>query len=252
MSVDIVNHVICLSPTLADSDGPEFAAPRAPQMRRKLRCHEDCQRYCWWKKSCTSWDEESTIFYQVLYIQTVVVWDFWTINSMGDMGSFVFCMFQANSRANGLARATKSHAGDMEWLSFVCWQMLHSQLHPFSHRYAKICKNIIEYIQLVEKSSDSLHPLPWKFVSLSQWKYIYIYRNAPCTRHMEHHWLMAVFGAWTPGSKAPKWPTSFITGMAHHDDEMCQHNPKIIVWEPSGGAETVWLLQWTFRVWPVS
>ena len=37
--------------------------------------------FCWWKKSRTSWYGESTIIYRVLYIQTVVVWDFWTINS---------------------------------------------------------------------------------------------------------------------------------------------------------------------------
>ena len=71
-----------------------------------------------------------TRFYNVLYIQTVVVWDFWTINSMGDMGSFVFCMFQANSRANGLARATKSHAGDIEsdWALFAGRCCIHSSI----------------------------------------------------------------------------------------------------------------------------
>ena len=40
--------------------------------------------YDWWKKSgkLTSWYGKYPIIYKVLYIQTVVVWDFWTINSM--------------------------------------------------------------------------------------------------------------------------------------------------------------------------
>ena len=41
----------------------------------------DRRSYCWWKKSCTSWYGDYPIIYKVLYIQLVVVWDFWSINS---------------------------------------------------------------------------------------------------------------------------------------------------------------------------
>ena len=47
---------------------------------RAATCHYTFY-YCWWKKSCTSWYAVYPTIYKVLYIQQVVVWDFWTINS---------------------------------------------------------------------------------------------------------------------------------------------------------------------------
>ena len=38
--------------------------------------------YCWWKKSCTSWYGKYPIICRVLAPSQVVVWDFWTINSI--------------------------------------------------------------------------------------------------------------------------------------------------------------------------
>ena len=41
----------------------------------------DHRSYCWWKKSLHQLIWQISYFYKVLYIQRVVVWDFWSINS---------------------------------------------------------------------------------------------------------------------------------------------------------------------------
>ncbi len=38
--------------------------------------------YGWWKKSCTGWYGKYPLIYEKFYTSQVVVWDFWTINSM--------------------------------------------------------------------------------------------------------------------------------------------------------------------------
>ena len=41
------------------------------------------QSYCWWKNSCTTKDDEyPTLFFRVLKKSQMVLWDFWTINSI--------------------------------------------------------------------------------------------------------------------------------------------------------------------------
>ena len=52
--------------------GASYLAPK-----KQIQIH-----YCWWKKFCASWYGKYPIIYMVLYIQTVVVSDFWAINSM--------------------------------------------------------------------------------------------------------------------------------------------------------------------------
>ena len=38
---------------------------------------------CWWTKSCTSWGWSFIPLFSRFYTSQVVVWDFWTINSIG-------------------------------------------------------------------------------------------------------------------------------------------------------------------------
>ena len=55
----------------------------APVGRNNLQSfHTFLFGFLWWKKPCTTWQGKFPIIYEVSYACQVVVWDFWTINSM--------------------------------------------------------------------------------------------------------------------------------------------------------------------------
>ena len=55
---------------------------------------------CWWKKSCTSWYGKYPLIYMVLAPFQMVVWDFWTINSMvfPNVNTYGFPPYSVRSR----------------------------------------------------------------------------------------------------------------------------------------------------------